>query len=64
LPTNILAFRTITMLLAKIQQERPLIVSNALDNNTLDLNAKEELRISNAFANLAVTDTAIVALAT
>ncbi|KAF8807168.1 hypothetical protein BYT27DRAFT_7189252 [Phlegmacium glaucopus] len=29
LPLNILAFRTITMLLAKIQQERPLI-SNSL----------------------------------
>ena len=47
IPTNILAFHTITKLLSQIQQERPFIVLQAkpLDNQC------QELKITNAFAN-------------
>jgi hypothetical protein len=63
LPKNILAFRTITTLLAKIQQENPPTYFNALDGLAED-GDKETLRLSAAFANLAVTKDAIVAVAT
>jgi hypothetical protein len=62
LPQNILAFRTITTLLAKIQQDRPAVYSNALDRTDLTDSRRRELKISNALANLAIVDTDIVAL--
>ena len=62
IPQNILAFRTITTLLAKIQQERPIAYSNASDRRDISPEKKQELKISNAFANLAVTNTDVVAL--
>lgn len=61
IPMNILAFRTITTLLAKIQQEKPLIYSN---NEDREGENKYTLWISNAFANLALTDHGTVALST
>jgi len=65
LPKNILAFRTITTLLARIQQENPLAQTyTELDNLAVVDSDKETLRISTAFANLAVTKNSIVAVAT
>ena len=64
LPRNILAFRTITTLLAKIQQDRPIAYSNAFDRHDLSPENKQELKISNALANLANPDIDVVALVT
>jgi hypothetical protein len=63
LPRNILAFRTITTLLALIQQERPFKVS---DESVMEMDQleRQELKISSAFSNLAVTDNDIVAVVT
>jgi hypothetical protein len=52
------------MLLAKIQQDTPITYSDALDRRDISLEHKQELKISNALANLANTDTDIVALVT
>jgi hypothetical protein len=60
IPKNILAFRTITMLLAKLQHDKPLKYSN---EPGLDQDEAEELRISTAFANLANTDIDVIAIA-
>jgi len=62
IPRNILAFRTITTMLAHIQQERPFKFS--LNNSKISGAQQRELKISNAFANLAVTDYDVVAVAT
>lgn len=63
-PKNILAFRTITTLLAKIQQENPIFF-NETERFPEGANInKEILEISTALANLAVTNDAIVAVAT
>src|SRR5277367_2334924 len=62
IPRNILAFRTITTMLARIQQERPFKFS--LNNSKISGAQQRELKISNAFANLAVTDYDVVAVAT
>ena len=64
IPRNILAFRTITTLLAKIQQDTPITYSDALDRRDISPEHKQELKISNALANVANTDTDIVALVT
>jgi hypothetical protein len=64
IPKNILAFRTITTLLAKIQQENPVFCNETErfpEGANID---KETLEISTALANLAVTKDAIVAVAT
>jgi hypothetical protein len=62
IPTNILAFRTITTLLAKIQHEKPLGYSD-LDKRKLDSSETNELRISTAFAIVANTDIDVIAIA-
>lgn len=60
IPENILAFRTITKLLNRIQQDRETkIVQTQLDPAQI-----VELRISDAFATVAVTDFEVVAVAT
>lgn len=62
IPRNILAFRTITTMLAQIRQEQPFKVSDPrLDMS--DQN-RHELKISNALATVAVTDKDIVAVTT
>jgi hypothetical protein len=65
IPANILAFRTISTLLDKVQQERPAINFND-DEKPKDLNSQEEreLRVTTAFANLANTQHDIIAIAT
>lgn len=62
-PRNILAFRTITKMLEAIQQQRFAFEASPAD---LDLTEAErsELRISNAFATLAVIEHEVVAVAT
>src|SRR5277367_7020634 len=62
LPRNILTFRTITTMLARIQQERPFKIS--LKDSKIIQEQQNELKISNALANLAVTDVDVVAVAT
>ena len=62
IPRNILAFRTITTMLAFIQQERPFKFSQ--NDSEISAAQQQELNISNAFANLAVADLDIVAVAT
>jgi hypothetical protein len=62
IPRDILAFRTITTILARIQQERPFKIS-LTDSEILPAQQKE-LKISNALANLAVANHDVVAVAT
>src|SRR5277367_1787639 len=62
LPRNILAFRTITTMLAHIQQERPFKI--LLKDSKISAEQQMELKISNALANLAVADVDVVAVAT
>jgi hypothetical protein len=62
IPRNILAFRTITTILARIQQEQPFNFS--LKDSEILQAQQQELNISNALANLAVADHDIVAVAT
>ncbi|KJA17468.1 hypothetical protein HYPSUDRAFT_57717 [Hypholoma sublateritium FD-334 SS-4] len=63
IPRNILAFRTITTLLSRIQQGR---ASQVPQPYTAQLNRDErrELKISNAFSTLAVIEHEIVAVVT
>jgi hypothetical protein len=61
IPHNILAFRTITTLLGKIQQENS---PKFADTGTTTEAEKKELRLSTAFANLANTDIEVIAIAT
>ena len=62
IPRNILAFRTITTMLASIQQGRPFKFS--LNDSKLSAAQQQELKISNALANLAIADHEVVAVAT
>jgi hypothetical protein len=61
IPKNILAFRTITTLLERIQQERKIKVSQP---EKLPPPDRLELKISNAFSTIAVMEHEIVAIAT
>lgn len=63
IPRKILAFRTITSILAIIQQERPFKVSNELPTDMKPLD-RQELKISNAVCNLAIADKDIIAVVT
>ena len=58
IPKNILAFRTITLLLSKIQQERAFQYSQP----TLTPPERKELKLSNAFSTIAVIHDEIVAV--
>lgn len=60
IPDKILAFRTITKLLSRIQQDREIKVVKT----TLDPAQVVELRISDAFATVGVTEHEVVAVAT
>jgi hypothetical protein len=62
IPRNILAFRTITTILAGIQQERPFKFS--MKDSEISPAQKDQLKISNALANLAVAEHDIVAVTT
>lgn len=62
IPKNILAFRTITTLLAMIQQHQPFKLSDE-SQDPLDP-AIHELSISTAFSTVAVTDTDVVSTVT
>ena len=61
IPKNILAFRTITTLLERIQQERKFKVFPPKKHPQPD---RLELKISNAFSTIAVMDNEIVAIVT
>lgn len=60
IPTNILAFRTITKLLALIQQGRAFQVSEV----KLQAPQRKQLKIMNALSNVAVMDHEVVAVVT
>jgi hypothetical protein len=62
IPRNILAFRTITTMLASIQQGRPFKIS--LEDSEISPDQQLQLKISNALANLAIANHEIVAVAT
>ena len=67
IPRNILAFRTITMMLAKLhpkQTPNPLAVDNTFTPDTLSAESLREVRISDALAHLAISEHEVVALAT
>ena len=63
IPRKILAFRTITSILAMIQQEQPFKVSNELPMD-MKPQDRQELKISNAVCNLAITDKDITTVVT
>jgi len=63
IPRNILAFRTITKILAKIQQEQSFQVSSN-DRLSPQGSARQELLISNAFATISNMDNDVVAVVT
>ncbi len=63
IPRNILAFRTITKLLSQIQQEKAFQVSR-LEAKLPQHPERLELRLSNAFATIAVIEHEIVAVVT
>jgi hypothetical protein len=63
IPRNILAFRTITTLLAKIQQEQSFQVSSK-ERLSRQSSERQELLVSNAFATIANMDKDVVAVVT
>lgn len=62
-PRNILAFRTITMMLANLQPKQTLAGSSP-SRDVLSAEARREVRISDAFAHLAIVNNEVVALTT
>jgi hypothetical protein len=58
IPTNILAFRTITNLLSLIQQERAFQI---LEVKSLDAGHRQQLKILNALSTVAVIEHEVVA---
>jgi hypothetical protein len=62
IPRNILAFRTITMMLAKLQPKQSFITEG--DAYEVSAGARREVRIFNALAHLATIDNDVVALTT
>jgi hypothetical protein len=68
IPRNILAFRTITMMLAMLQPNQSTSPEGdaylASDTDRLSDSARQEVRISDALAHLAIIDHEVVALAT
>jgi hypothetical protein len=62
-PTNILAFRTITTMLAKLQPTQTL-AGPSPSRDALSSQARRDVRISDAFAHLAIANNEVVALAT
>lgn len=64
IPTNILAFRTITSVLAQLQRSRPIETIDNLQDKSMDLAYRREIRTSDAFALLAAGGQEVVALAT
>ena len=64
IPTNVLAFRTITSILAQLQRSRPIETIDNLQDKSVDLDYRREIRICDAFALLAAGGQEVVALAT
>ena len=64
IPTNILVFRTITSILAQLQRSRPIETIDNLQDRSVDLDYRQEIRTSDAFALLATGGQEVVALAT
>lgn len=60
IPQNILAFRTITKMLAIIQQERPFKIIE--DGPAISASDREELKLLSAFSSLAVVEHDVVAV--
>lgn len=65
LPKNLLAFRLITKMLQRIPQTQPFVsMDNLGDNNNWKTEDRQEVKISDAFAHLAVAEHGTVAIAT
>lgn len=60
IPDNILAFRMITSMLSKIQQEMPFTVLDSKEDNT-SREERYQLRLLNAFSVIAVLDYQVTA---
>lgn len=63
-PRNILAFRTITAILAQLQPKQEFKDSESYRQPELSPMDRQAVRISDALANLAITEHDVVALAT
>lgn len=62
---KLLAFRLITKMLQRIPQTQPFLsVDNLKENNNWNAEDRNEVRISDAFAHLAIADHGAVAIAT
>jgi hypothetical protein len=65
IPRNILAFRLITKMLHRIPQTQPFVsMDNLRDNNEWMSEDRREVRVSDAFAHLAIAEHGTVAIAT
>ena len=63
-PRNILAFRTITTLLAQLPRSTPIEAVDNLETRIMDSNARQQVKVSDAFAHLAVGEHDVTALTT
>jgi len=64
IPENILAFRTITSILAQLPRTKPFEAIDNLKAQKWDPAERQEVKISDAFAHLAVAQHDVAALAT
>ena len=65
IPENILAFRTITMILSMIPRTTPIeVIDNLESNNILNSQHCQEVRITDAFAHIATSEHDIAAITT
>jgi hypothetical protein len=64
IPANILAFRTITSLLSQLPRTNPLQPIDNLKDQIWDPSERQEIKISDAFAHLAVAQHDVAALVT
>ena len=63
-PRNILAFRTITTLLAQLPRSTPIEAVDNLETRIMDSNIRQQVKVSDAFAHLAVGEHDVTALTT
>jgi hypothetical protein len=64
IPRNILAFRTITMMLSKLQPRQTSSPDSDAFEHQVTAEARREVRISDALAHLAIVEHEVIALAT
>lgn len=64
IPANILAFRTLTTILSQLPRSMPIKTVNNLEGKVKDPDDCREIRISDAFAHLAIGEHDVAALTT